>query len=94
LSHREQPVGGDAGARIVAKFHFQMPVLPRGDYSINVAVANGTQQDHVQQHWIHDALMFRSESSSVSTGLVGIPMDEIELGIEAVEPTSDVGVNP
>ncbi len=65
--------------RVVARFHFRMPILPRGDYSVNVAIANGTQEDHVQQHWIHDALTFRSESSSVCTGLVGIPMHSIEL---------------
>ena len=27
-----------------------------------------TGQEHVQHHWIHDAIMFKSETSSVSTG--------------------------
>ncbi len=84
LTYRDRPVSAVAGSTIVAKFHFDMPVLPRGDYSVNVAVATGTQEEHVQHHWIHDALLFRSESSSVSTGLVGIPMRAIEL--DAAEP--------
>jgi lipopolysaccharide transport system ATP-binding protein len=79
LTYRDQSVSARAGSRVVARFHFDMPVLPRGDYSVNVAVATGTQEDHVQQHWIHDSLMFKSESSSVSTGLIGIPMRAIEL---------------
>jgi lipopolysaccharide transport system ATP-binding protein len=32
-------------------------------------------------HWIHDAIIFKSESSSVSTGLIGIPMQEIKIEI-------------
>ena len=60
-------------------FCFQMPILPAGDYSVAVAIANGTQDVHEQHHWIHDAIIFRSESSSVSTGLVGIPMRAINM---------------
>lgn len=70
-----------AGENFAARFCFQMPILPAGDYSIDVAVAEGTQADHVQHHWIHDAMVFRSHSSSVSTGLVGIPMLETSLSI-------------
>jgi len=42
-------------------------------------VAEGTQLDHIQHHWIHDALAFKVHSSSVCHGLVGIPMDKIEI---------------
>jgi lipopolysaccharide transport system ATP-binding protein len=59
-----------------------MPRLPVGDYSITVAIANGSQENHVQHHWIHDALIFRSEASSVSSGLVGIPMNDIQLKVK------------
>lgn len=81
LTYRERPLSCRTAERVLARFHFRMPILPRGDYSVNVAIANGTQEDHVQQHWIHDALMFRSESSSVCTGLVGIPMHSIEMSV-------------
>lgn len=64
---------------IQADFVFNIPILPQGDYSITVAFANGTQEIHEQHHWIHDAVLFRSESSSVVSGLVGIPMLEISL---------------
>lgn len=62
-------------------FHFQMPILPAGDYSVTVAFASGTQDEHVQHHWIHDALLFKSQSSSVSVGLVGVPMQNIVMQI-------------
>jgi lipopolysaccharide transport system ATP-binding protein len=79
LSYVDQPVACAKGEQLRAEFVFSMPILPAGTYSVTVAVANGTQQDHVQHHWIHDALFFKSESSMVATGLVGIPMLRIHL---------------
>ena len=73
------PVICDENQQLKVAFHFQMPRLAVGDYSVAVAVANGTQDDHVQHHWIHDAVTFRSERSSVVGGLVGIPMTAIEI---------------
>lgn len=75
--HSPQRIG--AGRVVTARFEFRMPVLPHGDYSVTVALADGTQQDHIQHHWIHDAIVFKSHSSSVTQGLVGIPMRRIEI---------------
>ena len=74
LSHMEQVVHCQEGHELQADFVFFMPLLPSGEYSITVAIANGTQEIHEQHHWIHDAVLFKSESSSVTTGLIGIPM--------------------
>lgn len=71
----------DAGNKIVVDFDFQMPVLLNGDYSVTVAVADGDQNNHVQHHWINDALLFKSTATSASTGLVGIPMKNIKINI-------------
>jgi lipopolysaccharide transport system ATP-binding protein len=68
-----------AGTDAEASFTFQMPLLPAGDYAVTVAIAEGEQHDHIQHHWLHEALIVRSLSSSVSTGLVGIPMQAIRL---------------
>lgn len=78
LSYSDDPLQADDGDTLVASFSFLMPRLAAGDYSVTVAVANGTQHSHVQHHWIHDALSFRSESTSVAAGLIGIPMSKIE----------------
>jgi lipopolysaccharide transport system ATP-binding protein len=79
LSYMETPVPCQEGQSLVAKFTFQMPRLSAGNYSITVAIANGNQEDHVQHHWIHDAINFKSESTSVAGGIIGIPMKNIEL---------------
>lgn len=79
LSYFEQPLACEAGQRFVARFAFSMPRLRPGDYAVTVAIANGTQDDHVQHQWVHDALVFRSETSSVAGGIVGIPMRSITM---------------
>jgi lipopolysaccharide transport system ATP-binding protein len=81
LSCRGSPVACRVGETLTASFAFRMPRLARGDYSVNVAIADGTQEDHVQHHWIHDALVFRSDSASVAAGLIGILMDDIRIGV-------------
>lgn len=68
-----------AGGHVVSEFEFFMPWLAQGDYVIQVAVAEGTQDKHRQLHWLHDALVFRSHHSPVSTGIMGIPMIDIRL---------------
>lgn len=79
LACRDDPVRLRCGQSFEARFHFRMPILPAGDYSVCVAVAEGTQEEHVQHHWVHDALLIKSHSSSICTGLVGIPMSQITL---------------
>lgn len=58
-----------AESRCNVAFEFYLPLLATGDYTISVALGAGTQQQHVQHHWIHDALAFRSQSSPSLTGL-------------------------
>jgi lipopolysaccharide transport system ATP-binding protein len=79
LRYMDDPVTCTNEEQLTAEFRFQMPRLAAGDYSVTVALANGTQHEHVQHHWIHDAITFRSESTSIAAGLVGIPMIEIKL---------------
>jgi len=36
-------------------FEFDFPLLKNGNYVFAVAVAEGTQDSHIQHHWVHDA---------------------------------------
>lgn len=83
ISYVDKPQPCHAGQRLSARFTFEMPRLTKGDYAVAVAVADGTQNEHVQHHWIHDALVFQSTSTSVVVGLIGIPMRSIEFGVVA-----------
>lgn len=75
--HNPHPVS--FGHELIASFSFCLPVLPTGDYSIAVALADGSQDDHVQHHWVHEAIAFKVHASSVCFGLIGVPMKKITL---------------
>ncbi|MDP2370083.1 ABC transporter ATP-binding protein [Rhodoferax sp.] len=81
LTYVDNPQPCEAGHCLSARFTFEMPRLAKGDYSVTVAVADGTQHEHVQHHWMHDALVFQSASTSVAAGLIGIPMRSVEMGV-------------
>lgn len=79
LTTLRQPVHCRAESRYRADFTFRMPVLPVGAYSVDVAIATGDQDNHVQQHWVHDSITLRASDTSMRHGLVGIPMVAITL---------------
>lgn len=81
LTYRDNPVLLRAGQQAAASFSFIMPILEAGDYSFSIAVAEGTQQEHIQHDWKHDALLLRSTTTSCHTGMVGIPMRRISLNV-------------
>lgn len=83
LACDEVDFSGRAGDVFDVVFRFRMPILPRGPYTVDAAVASGTQFEHVQQHWIHDALAFKALDDTMRFGLVGIPM----LGIDVTKRT-------
>ncbi len=78
-SYKESPVRVVAGKRVDAAFHFKLPILAVGDYSIVAAIANGTLHEHVQLHWMHDAVLFKVVASSIDGVIVGAPLDKIIL---------------
>jgi lipopolysaccharide transport system ATP-binding protein len=68
-----------AGQHLHASFRFVMPRLLTGEYFIAAGVAEGTQEQHVVQHWLHEALHFTATGGSMVAGLIGIPMLDVRL---------------
>lgn len=75
------PLAMAPGERRVVRFLFSMPVLISGDYLVDVAIANGTQDDHVVECWWQDVVQFSARTNGTHRGLVGIPV-QIESGLE------------
>ncbi|MGV3517110.1 ABC transporter ATP-binding protein [Luteitalea sp.] len=65
----------DDDGRLAARFSFVMPRLFPGEYLVAVAIADGTQADHVHHEWRHEAWHFTSAWPGGATGLVGIDVD-------------------
>lgn len=75
------PISVAQGHYFRATFRFRMPVLPVGDYSITVALHEGDHRDFVQQHWINDAILFKSHTSSCLGGVIGVPIDHVDIEV-------------
>lgn len=71
-----QPAIG-AGQRVAFRFRFAWPALARGTYTLTVALADGIMADHIQRHWIHDAVLFEVLSSSARLALVGVQLRRV-----------------
>jgi lipopolysaccharide transport system ATP-binding protein len=79
LTYADRDVNIKGGTIFSARFQFLMPVLPRGEYSIDVAIAKGTQDEHESLQWVYDAMVFNALTTSHALGLIGIPMKKIEI---------------
>jgi lipopolysaccharide transport system ATP-binding protein len=79
LSYRFNEPSARSGETLTARFEFRLPVMPRDKYSIAVSVGDGSQEQNVQHHWMHDALMIEVHSSVVCLGLIGVPMKKISM---------------
>jgi len=77
--YREHPQPVAAGEVLQAVFEFEMPRLHPGEYTLHAAIADGTQDEHVQHQWFHNALTITSFYHGKTGVMVGIPMRRIEL---------------
>jgi lipopolysaccharide transport system ATP-binding protein len=59
-----------------------LPLLRSGRYSIAAQIAAGTVKEHVQLHWIHDAMVFTVHSDFQYDILMSIPMRSITMTLE------------
>lgn len=72
MNCRLGPLG--KGKRYAVSFRLpSWPNLTGGDYSLSVAVADGTFEDHVQCHWLHDAVVFQSIPLRRTSALLSVP---------------------
>jgi lipopolysaccharide transport system ATP-binding protein len=77
--YQNNPVRLSAGEVLEAVFEFEMPRLPSGEYAMHAAIADGTQDEHVQHQWFHNCLTMTSLYHGKTGVLVGIPMHGISL---------------
>ena len=93
LIGQEPPDAVAPGTSFVAVLEFVMPVLHPGDYAMSVALADGTQQQHVQHHWIHDALAFTSAPAETCFGLFAVELLHTDLCRTSTQDTRDENAN-
>ena len=75
------PIPVKAGQKFKAEFDFRLPMLPNGQYVVTTAAADGSFQDHVQHHFLHDSYVINVSSSKVRWGLVGLCFERVVLEV-------------
>jgi len=81
LAFRHHMLVLQKGNVAVIKFSFSMPILIQANYALDVAVAEGIGDDHVQHHWINDAIVLHSLNSRLVHGICGLQNLEMSLQI-------------
>jgi lipopolysaccharide transport system ATP-binding protein len=79
--YRHVPLHILAGQSIEVEFTFELPFLKSGEYTVTAAIASGTLETHVQQHWLHDAMAFKVHSPFRNGVLIAIPMTSIAIEV-------------
>lgn len=75
----QPPCAVNAGEFLEAEFVFSLPMLPNGEFSMTVSIADGDPYNHVQHHWIHNAVILNVQSPKLRYGLVGIRFDSVSM---------------
>ncbi|MGZ2406224.1 lipopolysaccharide transport system ATP-binding protein [Rhizobium ruizarguesonis] len=84
----------EAGSLYETVFSFKFPVLPSGDYTVSVAVADGDFFQHRQLVWRHDVLVLRVVSERFRYGLIGLSDTTVSIhrnDISADQDEAEVG---
>lgn len=79
FTHVQPPLVAKGGDELEAAFEFTLPLLPNGDYSMTVSIADGDPWNHTQHAWLHDAVLIRVSSPTLRYGLVGIPFENVSM---------------
>lgn len=80
-THVQPPINVEGETSLSAEFVFTLPLLPNGDYSMTVSIAEGDPVANTQHHWLHDAVIIKVSSPVLRYGLVGIPFEQVSLKV-------------
>jgi ABC-type polysaccharide/polyol phosphate transport system ATPase subunit len=75
----------EAKATSIVNFRFRCPLLLNGEYSISVAVADGTYLAHLQHHIVNEAIVFRLSSPDLPRNHYLISLEDVKVGV--ISPT-------
>ncbi len=82
-SNRLESLHLNSGACLEVSFKFFMPDLQIGDFMIDVAVAEGLGNNHIQHDWIYDAIKLECIKTPLAHGVAGFHMSEIFVSVKS-----------
>ncbi len=76
---RAAPVSAAPGQVLRARLRFTMPAFASGEYAVGAAIASGTQDAHVQHHFLHEAMLVTIHSVGHIGGAMAVPLGSATL---------------
>lgn len=77
------PKALEEGCEYTASFDFYLPMLASGTYTVMASIAEGDLQEHVQHHWLEDALLVRVVNERLQYGVIGAFMKNVDFSLKA-----------
>jgi lipopolysaccharide transport system ATP-binding protein len=90
LSTQADPLELGSGDLAVADFRFCVPYLRTGEYVFDVAIAEGTQDQHVQHQWFFDAIVMHVHTDRPVWGILSVPCLSLTLKKKASTKTQEM----
>jgi lipopolysaccharide transport system ATP-binding protein len=81
------------GQKLGVEFFFELPLLASGRYTATAAFATGTVENHVQLHWVHDAIVFDVHSAHKDGVLIAPEMKRINVSFPKSSVIDEVKSN-
>jgi ABC-type polysaccharide/polyol phosphate transport system ATPase subunit len=74
------------GEALTVDFEFSFPKIKNGSYTFSPAIAEGTQGDHIQHHWVHEASVVHmvNEDAAAKLGWY-IILDDMKVRLNGLE---------
>ncbi len=74
-----------ANKNIMATIKFKFPKVYPKEYSVTVALSEGTQINHIQQHWVHEAIVVNVKSLDMIDGaIIALYPEDVEYVYEQI----------
>ncbi|MDD2564682.1 MAG: Wzt carbohydrate-binding domain-containing protein, partial [Salinivirgaceae bacterium] len=73
--------GGDT---VIIQTDIKFPLIMVGKYTMNIALSDGDQQNHIQHHWIHDAIVItvNNQDQKYKRGANIIVLDNADYNVQ------------
>jgi lipopolysaccharide transport system ATP-binding protein len=79
IAYRDVPPSIVGGELLEGTFRFQLPCLARGDYTVALALVEGSQDDHTHLQWIEDSLIVQVTQSTANRGIVALAAKDVHI---------------
>lgn len=76
------------GSINIANFSFEFPYLREGEYTFSVTISEGTQDNHIMHHWVHDICTIKylsKEKTNKAATILAIDKKDVNITYQGIK---------